>query len=282
MLKSAIVTILTLICVNYVSAKTIRVAVIDTGFNMNDNWDKVLKNNKLGLRKPKLCRTGHKDFTGTGLQDRVGHGTHIAGLIAKEAKNADYCLIILKIYSLAHMNGLGAVLSHKAFDYANRLGVDIINFSTNGEGLILPEYRAIKKVLDSGILLVVAAGNDGYKIDWHVSKVDVEYQYSTTDNYIINKYTVYYRDKKTNKITSVKPKQTSYPSAYDPRIIAVQNIDRKGKLLKSSNYGAIYTHKEMGDEVMSLLPNGKIGPMTGTSMSAAIKTGKIVNKWPKQ
>ena len=56
-------------------SKTLVVAVIDTGIDAQ------------AFNRHVLCKTGHKDFTGTGIQDRHGHGTHISGLIDQYAKS---------------------------------------------------------------------------------------------------------------------------------------------------------------------------------------------------
>src|SRR5271165_1628236 len=64
--------------------KTTVIAVIDTGFGAGEFWD--------GQEKTRLCKFGHKDFTGGetsskfGTNDKVpvdnhGHGTHIAGIV---------------------------------------------------------------------------------------------------------------------------------------------------------------------------------------------------------
>jgi hypothetical protein len=58
--------------------KPIVVAVIDTGKAVDP--------------KLKYCKYGHKDITGTGLEDNNGHGTNVASLIAREAKGANYCV----------------------------------------------------------------------------------------------------------------------------------------------------------------------------------------------
>ena len=64
-------------------AKEIKVAVIDTGI---DNY--------VG----KICNNGNIDFSDQGTHDSNGHGTHIAGLIIKNAGNGSFCLYNLKYY----------------------------------------------------------------------------------------------------------------------------------------------------------------------------------------
>lgn len=131
------------------SLATTRIAVIDTGFDFHSKWSV----------QPKLCKFGHRDFTKTGIQDNHGHGTHVSGLIAKYAKNADYCLIILKFYDLRSTpetvkNGI------KAINYAIKLKVDIINFSAGGEEFNDQEQSAVLNALENSIMFVAAAGNE--------------------------------------------------------------------------------------------------------------------------
>ncbi len=246
---------------------TIKIAVLDTGYDFNSNWKYSLNMGKFGLKKPKLCKSGHKDFTNTDIQDDHGHGTHIVGLIAKEAKDANYCMIILKTWSPVSKI-IGGLANYNAIVYAVDMGVDIINYSGGGKTFYLKEYLAVKKALDKGIVLVMAAGNERERVDYHVLKVSIK-----------DKRTPYYIHRKTGHITTKTPKNTYFPAGYDPRIISVENIDKKGKLLSSSNYGETSYHQEVGDSVMSLIPNNKLAKMTGTSQATAVRTGKIVNKW---
>lgn len=131
----------------------IKVAVIDTGFDFNSKW----------TTQPKLCTTGHKDFTGTGIQDTHGHGTHIAGLIAKYAKDSDYCLIILKFWDKSSNIGVQSTID--AFKWAVDLKVDYINYSAGGTEFNRQERDAVLNALNANITVVVAAGNEGKSYD---------------------------------------------------------------------------------------------------------------------
>ena len=108
---------------------TIRVAVIDTGFDFNSTWNSDFFKSR-GLVRPKLCDTGHYDVItkSTKVVDNHGHGTHIAGLIAKYNENTDYCLIIIKYFDSKSTKNT-ALLSQKAFQKAIDLDVDVINYS---------------------------------------------------------------------------------------------------------------------------------------------------------
>lgn len=130
--------------------KFIKVAVIDTGINLN-------------VKVP-LCETGHKSFVpNEGLEDNIGHGSNISGLIDENAHSDAYCQIIIKYYSSDGEENLNA--SAEAFQYALTLNVDIINYSSGGYGTSVLEHTSIQKALKKGITVVVAAGNDGKNLD---------------------------------------------------------------------------------------------------------------------
>jgi subtilisin family serine protease len=253
--------------------KTIKVAVIDTGFDFSSTWK-----GKKGVVKPKLCNYGHKDLTGTGYRtDNHGHGTHVAGLIAKYAGKANYCLVIIKYYDPKQTGRNNVKNTVKAFQHAINIGVDMINYSGGGSEFNYKEYVVVKKALDKGIVFVAAAGNDNQKIDYHISRLDIKYA-RQNGKILLYSFKPYYINRNTGVVTDKTPLMY-YPASYDPRIIAVKNIDRKGERVSSSNYGKAFIYQEVGDNVLSLLPNNKVGHMTGTSQAAPTKAGKILKLW---
>ena len=222
--------------------KPIIVAVIDTGFDFQSNW-KVLLKSYPTLKMPRLCKFGHKDFTGTGLSDRNGHGTHIAGIIAQQAFNENYCIVVIKYFdpSQNYLSTDNLEQTRKSFELAINLKVKIINYSGGGEERSEAECLLIKKALDAGIVVVAAAGNEKNNIN----------------------------------------KNPYYPAMCDSRVRAVANIDRSGQVVPSSNFTdnspkSRFLYKEMGNQVLSIIPNNQIGFMTGTSQAAAVETGKVI------
>lgn len=244
----AITIILILVTVLSANAATTVVAVIDTGYDFDSTWNEHLKkvdSDGYLLRKPKICKSGSQDFTGSGIKDTNGHGTHVAGIIAKFAEDADYCLVILKFFSNNFSDN--ATPSAKAIKKAIELKVDIINYSAGGLSKMKEECDLIKKALDSGIQVVVAAGNESSNIN----------------------------------------KNPYYPAMCDDRVVAVSNVDDYGNLGPSSNYtdrkkGSRELAEEKGVEVWSLLPGNKIGAMTGTSQAAPTRVGKMIKKMKKK
>lgn len=130
----------------FAQASKVKVAIVDTGLNIYDSRFQDI-----------LCPTGHKDFTGEGLVDVNGHGTHVLGILAKAAPSHNkYCVIILKYYAEAGAAKQNLEREDQAFIYAAAQGVSIVNFSSAG-----PFYDEYERYLLSTLNLkvVVAAGN---------------------------------------------------------------------------------------------------------------------------
>lgn len=140
------VAIVCLACVVY--AEPIKVAVIDTGYS--------------GVQSPKLCKTGHFDYTKNtptigfdSIPDK--HGTVMANIIAETAGDTDYCIIIYKI-NLDSNNQFQLALSSAIIN-----NYEFINLSMEQNWRLAKEER-IYKVNDYSIF-VVAAGNKGTDLD---------------------------------------------------------------------------------------------------------------------
>jgi subtilisin family serine protease len=99
--------------------------------------------------------------------DRAGHGTLIAGVIAASTGNAIGVAGInpyARIMPLAVLNAAGNGRSSQvaaAVHYAVANGAQVINLSLGSENLSEVERRAIRRALDAGVVVVVAAGNLG-------------------------------------------------------------------------------------------------------------------------
>jgi subtilisin family serine protease len=210
-------------------SKMIKVAVIDTGLDLQDP-----------RFKKHLCKTGHKNFvTRQPIRDLQGHGTFIAGLIQKYAGHANYCLLIYKYYDDKDPGIENVNREVRAIKEAVANGATVVNFSAGG-----PEASKYERLAISGnpqVTFVVAAGNEGQDLD--------------------------------------EEENEFFPASYRlGNIIPVGNVDRDGKRATMSNYASFITAKEMGMDIESYLPNGRIGRMSGTSISAAIHTGKLVDR----
>lgn len=138
------------LCVLSANAGQLRVAILDTGLDLTDKRFESV-----------LCKEGHKDFTGEGIQDDIGHGTHVAGLIKQYAKNSDYCLIIIKNYG-DKTGPVSIQTNNDIYQYMSGLNLDVVNYSGGGPQFIKSEYLFMKKMVFTRFF--VAVGNEGKDI----------------------------------------------------------------------------------------------------------------------
>lgn len=216
---------------SFASCHQLRVAVLDTGLNLND------------IRfKKHLCLSGHKDFVlNETINDVVGHGTHVAGLIEKYAGNSNYCMVIYKYYS-AYDTDYNAAREHYALSEIAKDHIDIVNFSGGGPGASQQERDLIKN--NTRTKFVVAAGNNGEDLDI--------------------------------------PGNEYYPASYWlPNEYVVMGLNQNYTRSDISNYSERTLISEPSEHILSYLPNGQTGYLSGTSMATAIFTGKLVDKLSK-
>jgi len=200
------------------------IAIIDTGLNLSDPRFKDV-----------LCETGHRDYTGEGMVDYLGHGTHVSGLIKQYARNANYCLVIIKYYSVRKSDFQNLYSLILALEEVARKRYRVVNYSGGGDVFSPREFNAVK--YNPSTLYFVAAGNKGKTLTYHAF----------------------------------------YPASYNlNNVIVVGSIDTKRNVSTFSNYGNKVNLWEVGEEVLSTLPDGRMGLMSGSSQSTAIATGKYI------
>lgn len=253
---------------NLVTNKTSKVvvAVLDSGVNYNHpalkksiwtNPDEIpndeIDNDKNGYVDDVV---GY-DFQNNDSRpmDDIGHGSHIAGLIAGAFMGTgnipNVKLMILKGSS---ENGIHLAAMLQGLNYAIDNGAHIINisFGTNVSSQIIK--LRLKKAAAAGVLIVAASGNGDYK------GVGVD--------------------------NNLKP---TFPASYKlSNILSVGAVKPNGSLTRYSNYGrtevditAIGGHVDFFEKGASLLNSAYVTnpsniltqPMVGTSMATAIVSG---------
>ena len=227
----------------YTGTNKTLVAVIDTGvdFSHPDLADKQWVNPNSPLNDYGWDFTANKNNP----DDDNGHGTHIAGIIAatfnKISKTAgiapDAKIMAVKYYEDTNSGEVNLKNTIKAIHYAVEHGAKIINYSGGGSQFNEDEYFELKKAEAAGVLVVAAAGNER----------------SNTDN----------------------REFAYYPAAYRlSNIISVAALDINNRLIRSSNWGKRTVDVAApGENILSTLPDGKYGFMTGTSQATAFVTG---------
>jgi len=143
----------------------VRVAVIDTGISLVS--DGLRRDVKGGIDLDDSIFSPILSYDSNDWEDKIGHGTYVASIISEARdflclKKVDFELEIfsLKIDGLGY-NLLTSEIVVSGIDWCIKNDIDIISISF-GCALGRPMIReAIKDAYESGILLIVAAGNDG-------------------------------------------------------------------------------------------------------------------------
>ena len=230
-----------LISFSALADKPINIAVIDTGIDPTHPLfsqklrvgSKVATNNVFGVDFSSLDgKVSYRPF------DKNGHGTHIAGIIAKINPKAR--LHILKYYNPEADGYQNLKATIRALRYAIENNMDVINYSSGGPERSPEEASLFKQAKDKGILIVSAAGNEFRDIDADGS-------------------------------------EGFYPASYNyQNIITVGALDKKMNRVGSSNWGTrsvdIFAP---GKKIKSAFPNYQVAEMTGTSQATAFVSGAV-------
>lgn len=226
--------------------RKVRVAVIDTGADISHPalkkmiWtnSKEIPNNNIDDDENGFIDDVHGwNFVtnSPNVTDTHGHGTHIAGIVSHVSDNVE--LMIVKYYDPQSLSDKNLVNTVRAIDYAIKNGAEIINYSGGGFGANPEEEKAIQRALEKNIAFVAAAGNDSENSD----------------------------------------KKPFFPASYElENIISVASIGKNSELVESSNFGELSVDiAAPGENILSTLPNGRYGRMTGTSQATAYVTGAL-------
>ena len=134
------------------TGKAVKVAIFDSG--LND-------------RHPdfRYVRERTNWTSDTTIDDKIGHGSFVAGVIAGTSKECtgvapDSELYIFRVFTSTHQSFTSWFLD--AFNYALFLGVDVINFSIGGpDHFDHPFTDKVREMSANGVIVVSAVGNDG-------------------------------------------------------------------------------------------------------------------------
>lgn len=187
---------------------------------------------------------GNKPLSG----DHAQHGTHVSGIIAAAhsdsvMKSANYVQGIApkaKIMPLAFLDSSGSgSLSDgvRAIKYAVLMGAQVINASWGGSECSRTLRDSIDALAAKNIAFIAAAGNDGVDVD----------------------------------------SQPEYPASLNLLSqITVGAVGDHDSMATYSNYGFKAVHIfAPGSNIVSTLPGGVMGYMTGTSMATPFVSGAV-------
>jgi len=179
-------------------------------------------------------------------EDRTGHGTLVAGLIAAEQSvNGDgdgvvgaartACVSSLRVFGETGTGRWSDVI--QALHYAIDQRYAVVNMSVEGSGLDFALERALDRAEAHSVMIVAAAGNSGVDID--------------------------------------KPASGVFPAAYDsPAIVSVTASNRLDQLPPWANRGAQSVDLAApGLHVRSAKAGGGFASVSGTSFAAPLVAG---------
>lgn len=215
-----------------------------------------------------------QDAAGPGIPEgSVGHGTHVAGIIAAAANNgvggAGVCpgcrVMVLK-------SALDLAGELDAIGYAIENGADVINMSFGGGYFSFLEWVAIAAAGESGILAVAAAGNE-------FGDNDMPLEMDPDGDGAVDCCPSYPASYDLPNIISVAASNAVDEYGYDTGCALLYGdptacADPQGVTTTFSNLG----HESVdvaapGVDILSTVPPGSYGVFNGTSMAAPYVAG---------
>ena len=226
----------------------VKVAVIDTGVGPHRDLNVVEAANAV---------TGEPD---TLTDDANGHGTHVAGLVGASGTPPSGLAGVAPDVEIHAYRVFGAAPSAFATNYAIlkamflavEAGCDIVNLSLGGGPRDEIVAEAIADARQQGMLVVVAAGNDG--------RASVRYPAAYPGATCV----------------SAMGRESTFPTGSPDELEILRPPvanDPLEFLAAFSNVGERVSVTAPGVGVLSTLPGGAFGPMSGTSMAAPVVAG---------
>ncbi|SJZ75092.1 S8 family peptidase [Selenihalanaerobacter shriftii] len=235
--------------------ENITIAVLDTGISLNHPDLKpnlVQGYDMVDITPDEFITSPGWELTGDYLDrdflpiDEVGHGTHVAGIIAAVGNNAEgiagvtwHCRVMpVKVLTKYKNITTGQVTGIGLFDdisagviQATDAGADIINLSLGSLNKSLILEDAINYTLNQDVTIIAAMGNENIE-------------------------------------------EPSYPAAF-PGVIAVGSINKNDQLSDFSNSGDHIDLVAPGEDIMSSYLNNGYKKLSGTSMAAPHVAGLV-------
>lgn len=188
------------------------------------------------------------------------HGTHVAGTIGAVGGNGLGVVGVcwnVKLFSGKFLGPKGGTLADEVeaieyfIDLKQRHGLNIVAVNASyGGGQNLAEQVALIHAANAGILIVAAAGNYGNGTGTFPARYDTSLNALNPDGTV-----------------------AETGASYDA-VISVAAIDSKGALPSWSGSSATSVDLAApGDGILSTLPGGRYGSMSGTSMATPHVTG---------
>ncbi|MDD1783166.1 S8 family peptidase [Enterovibrio sp. ZSDZ35] len=177
------------------------------------------------------------DFTGDGIEDASGHGTHCAGIVGARLNGVGFVGVApkstLMIAKVLANNGRGsnAWVANGVY-WAVESGADVISMSLGGPQSSQALFKAIQYALFHGVYVICAAGNEG----------------------------------------ALNSNSIGYPGRYGG-VITVASHDQNGNPSGFSSQGGEVDVMAPGSEIWSTYKEGGYASLSGTSMATPFVSG---------
>jgi serine protease AprX len=251
----------------------ITVAVIDTGFWKIDSLDRDSNgNNRVDFQLDTVRNVVDAQYSSVST-DTSGHGSHITSLIASSRKNAagrffgiapDVRLVSIKAFGEDGSGSYATVIRGIDWVVNNRqqYNIRVLNLSLGAPARSRywddPLNKAVMRAWQSGIVVVVSAGNSGPLPQTVGVPGNVPYVITVgamTDNYTSNPY-----DDRLASFSSTGP---TFEGFIKPDLVAPGG----------HVWGFMATYQKIAADHPTYMNNGDFFTMSGTSQAAAVVSG---------
>jgi len=251
----------------------ITVAVIDTGFWKLDSLDKDSNgSNRVDFQFDAVRNVVDAQYSSVST-DSSGHGSHITSLIASSRRNAsgrffgvapDVRLVSIKAFGEDGSGSYATVIRGIDWVVNNRqqYNIKVLNLSLGAPARSRywddPLNKAVMRAWQSGIVVVVSAGNSGPLPQTVGVPGNVPYVITVgamTDNYTSNAY-----DDRLALFSSAGP---TYEGFVKPDVVAPGG----------HVWGFMATYQKIAADHPTYMNNGDFFTMSGTSQAAAVVSG---------
>jgi serine protease AprX len=256
-----------------IRGRDVGVAVIDTGYWKIDSLDKDSAGNGRVAAQYDAIRNVVDTTWSTLSTDTTGHGTHVTSLIASSRKSAnnryfgvapDARIISVKAFGEDGSSTYATVIRGIDWVVANKnlYAIRVLNLSLGAPARSRywddPLNKAVMRAWQSGIVVVVSAGNSGPLPQTVGVPGNVPYVITVgamTDNYTSNA-----SDDRLASFSSTGP---TFEGFVKPDLVAPGGHD----------WGFMATYSKIAVDHPTFMNNGDFFTMSGTSQAAAVVSG---------
>ena len=245
------------------AALDVDIAIIDTGIEASH---------------PDLNYFNGADFTGEGLFDGHGHGTHVAGIAA--AKDNDIGVVgvapgsrlwAVKVLNSSGSGSFSTIIAGLDYVAQHSSEIEVANMSLGGSGYSQALRDAIANCVNRGVTIVVAAGNSS--ADVHGS----DEIFGSSDDTVPAAYPecmTVSAMADTDGLPGAQGSPTSY--AGDDQLASFSNHSINAVAGDPvTSWGAAINLSAPGVNILSTYKGGSYASMSGTSMAAPHVAGSV-------